>query len=48
MLSYQILKIRTMASQLFHADGHVDEQKDMTKLMVGFRNFANPPKMKIS
>jgi hypothetical protein len=29
---------------LFHAGGRTDEQTDMTKLIVAFRNFANAPK----
>jgi hypothetical protein len=34
------MKIHPVVAQLFHADG----QTDMTKLIVGFRNFANAPK----
>ena len=34
------IKIRSVAAELFHADG----QTDMTKLIVAFRNFANAPK----
>jgi hypothetical protein len=29
---------------LFHLDGQTDERKDMAKLLVAFRNFANAPK----
>jgi hypothetical protein len=35
-------------TELFHADGQTDElrdeQTDMRKLIVGFRNFATAPK----
>jgi len=34
------MKIRLVGAELFHADGH----RDMTKLMVAFRSFANAPK----
>ena len=33
-------KIRVVGAELFHADG----QRDMAKLMVAFRSFANAPK----
>ena len=32
-----------MRADLFHADVQTDEQTDMTKLTVTFRNFANAP-----
>jgi hypothetical protein len=35
-----LIKVRTMGSELLHAEG----QKDMTKLIVAFRNFSNAPK----
>ena len=35
------MKIRLVGAKLFHADG----QKDMTKLTVACRDFANAPKM---
>jgi hypothetical protein len=35
-----VMKIRLVGAELFHADG----QRDMAKLMVAFRNFANAPK----
>ena len=35
-----LIKIRPMGAELFHADG----QTDMTKLTVAFRNFGNAPK----
>jgi len=36
------MKIRSVGVKLFHADG----RKDMTKLIVAFRNFANALKKK--
>jgi len=38
-------KIRPMGAELFHAEGQTERkrERDMTKLIVGFRNFANPP-----
>jgi hypothetical protein len=36
-----LIKIRPMEVELFHAD----RQTDMTKLRVAFPNFANAPKM---
>jgi hypothetical protein len=42
MLKYKyILKLRTVGTELFHADGRTDERADMTKLIVAFHNFAN-------
>jgi hypothetical protein len=48
------IKIRPVVAELFHADGRADRkrgiqtetdrQTNMTKLIVGFRNFANVPK----
>jgi hypothetical protein len=42
------MKVRTMGSELLHADGRTDKrtdgQTDMMKLIVAFRNFANAPK----
>jgi hypothetical protein len=38
------MKIRLVGAQ-FYADGWVDGQTDMTKLLVTFRKFANAPKM---
>ena len=29
---------------MFHADGRTDGWTNMTKLIAGFRNFANAPK----
>ena len=34
------MKTRQVAAELLHAD----RQKNMTKVTVDFRNFANPPK----
>jgi hypothetical protein len=34
-------KIRQVGAELFHADGRTD--RDVTKLTVAFRNFANAP-----
>jgi hypothetical protein len=34
------MKIRSVGSELFHVDG----LPDMTKVIVTFRNFANPAK----
>ena len=42
------MKIRPVGTELFHAkgrtDGRTDEQTEITKLIVGLRNFANSPK----
>ena len=35
------MKNRPVGAELFHTDG---QTKDMTKLIVAFRNFANAPK----
>jgi hypothetical protein len=37
---YNLIKIRPMGAELFHADW----RSDMTELTVAFRNFANAPK----
>jgi len=29
---------------MFHAGGRTERRADMTKLIVAFRNLANPPK----
>jgi len=36
------MKIRPLGVELFHAEGWIDRQA--TKLVVAFRNFANAPK----
>ena len=41
------MKIRPVSAELFHADGRIDGQTDMTKLIVVFHNFANAPKKSI-
>jgi hypothetical protein len=38
------MKIHPVGAELFHADGQMDKQTDMTKLKVAFRNFENGPK----
>jgi hypothetical protein len=38
------MKIRQVGAKMFHADGRKDGQRDKTKLVVAFRNFANAPK----
>ena len=36
----RFIKIHAVGAELFHADGQTD-----MKLIVTFRNFANPPKI---
>jgi hypothetical protein len=38
------MKISPVGAELFHANRRTDEQTDITKLIVAFRNFANAPK----
>jgi len=38
------MKIRPVERELFQVDGGRDRRRDMTKLIVAFRNFANAPK----
>ena len=38
------MKIRSVEAELFHADGRTYGRRDMTKLIVAFRNFVNAPK----
>jgi len=38
------MKIRPVSAEYFHADGRMDRQEDMTKLIVPYRNFASGPK----
>ena len=38
------MKIRPVGAELFHYDG--ERETYMTKLIVGFLNFANAPKKK--
>jgi len=39
------MKIHSVGTELFHADGHADRRIDMTKLRVAFGNFSNASKM---
>jgi hypothetical protein len=39
-----LMKIRPVESELFHADRRSDGRTDITKLIAAFRNFANAPK----
>jgi hypothetical protein len=36
-------EIHPVRTELFHADGQTDEQTDMTKLIIAFRNLAKVP-----
>ena len=38
------MKIRTVGTELFHAEREMDGRTDMTKLVVAFRNSANASK----
>jgi hypothetical protein len=38
------MKIRSLETKMFNADGPTDRQIDITKQIVDFRNFANTPK----
>ena len=38
------MEIRPMEAELFSADGQMERWKDMMKLTVAFRNYANEPK----
>jgi hypothetical protein len=38
------MKIRQVRAELFHVDGWIDGQTDMTKLTVAFHNSVNVPK----
>ena len=37
----KFIKLRPVAAKMFHAERQTDRQTGMTKLTVGFRNFAN-------
>jgi hypothetical protein len=37
------VKIRPAGAEMFYVDGQTDGQTDMTKLIVAFRTFTNPP-----
>jgi hypothetical protein len=38
------MKIRPVATKLFHPDRQADGRRDTTKFIVEFRNFAKAPK----
>ena len=38
------MKIRPVETELYHAHGRTARQRDVTKLIVAFRNFAKEPK----
>jgi len=39
------MKIRSVGAELFHADGRTDRQRDVTKLILVFSNFAKASKI---
>jgi len=39
-----LMKIRSLGAELFHADSRTDRRIDMTTVIVDFRNFANASK----
>jgi hypothetical protein len=39
------MKILPVGVELFHADPQMDEETDMTKLVVALDTFANAPKI---
>jgi hypothetical protein len=39
-----LVKIRPVGTELFHAGGQIDGQTDIKKLIATYRNFANAPK----
>ena len=41
-----LIKIRLVGAELFHADGRTDGRTDTTKLTDAFRNFAKAPNKK--
>ena len=38
------MKIHPVGAELFHADGRTDRRRDMTTIIVAFRNFSNVTK----
>jgi hypothetical protein len=40
-----LISIRPVGVELFHADRQTDGRTDITKLIVAFRNFAQSPKI---
>jgi len=43
-VNFTLMKISTVAAELFHAKGRTGGQTDMTKLILTFRNFFKLPK----
>ena len=41
------METRPVGAEMFHADGWIGRQTDMTKLIDFFHNFANAPKKSI-
>jgi len=42
-----LIKIHPVRANLFHAGGRKDEQTDVTKLIIDFRNIVNGPKKQL-
>jgi len=38
-----LMKFRPVGAELFYVDGRTYGERDMTKIMVSFRNFAKAP-----
>ena len=38
------MKIRSVGAELFYLNWRTDKERDMTRLIVAFRNFSNSPK----
>jgi len=38
------MKIHPVTAELFHVDCRIERERDVTKLIVALRNFANSPK----
>ena len=43
-----LMKISTVGAEVFHADGQIDGETDIIKLIIALCNFANTPKTHIS
>ena len=41
---WRLIKIRAVGAELYLIDRRTDEQTDMRRLIITFRNFANAPK----
>jgi len=39
------MKIHSVRAEFFHAEGRIDRWTDMTKPIVTYHNFEDPPKM---